>query len=199
MPWIIDLQTWLLLGAQFTFALTVFIFQLWLKSSFTNKVEGYKKDLEKALTEHQIKFSQLHADRAAVIKELYNKILMIERQMRSLIVKTLTNSFESIKDNAIEILNVLEYFSQLQNYVEEISIYLNEDLYNLINNFIEKDRKYFSEISNLANRLEESQKEDRQGEIMVFKTMLKDRLSATDLEVVRQKLIKEFRSLLGVN
>lgn len=78
---------------------------------------------------------------------------MTENQVRSFIVKALTSSFESINYTIAEILNILEFFSKLQNYVEEIRIYLDEDIYNLINSLIEEYRKYFSEISALRDKL----------------------------------------------
>lgn len=124
---------------------------------------------------------------------------MTENQVRSFIVKALTSSFESINYTIAEILNILEFFSKLQNYVEEIRIYLDEDIYNLINSLIEEYRKYFSEISALGDKLSKSKEEDRKGEVFKFKKMLEDRISVNDLKTAKQSLIKEFRSLLGVN
>ncbi|MFQ5353733.1 MAG: hypothetical protein ACE5DR_02195, partial [Thermodesulfobacteriota bacterium] len=74
MDWLALLK--FLSGAGIVSAALAYIAKRIIDTFLASRIENYKSNLEKIAIEHEIRFQQLHTERAQVIKELYEKIVV---------------------------------------------------------------------------------------------------------------------------
>lgn len=63
----------------------VFILRKFIDSSFAMEMESFKAGLEKEATKFRTQFQHLHAERAEVIKQTYQKLVTVLRNLESMV------------------------------------------------------------------------------------------------------------------
>ncbi len=105
------------------------------KQLLAKDLEEFKYSLERSSTEFRIKFEKLHAERAEVIKNLYQKIIDKEDSFRSLI-NPIQLSGEPSQEEKIRV--VVEKANEMIKYFRRNKIFFEEDLCNEVNILIKK-------------------------------------------------------------
>ncbi|MEI8224457.1 MAG: hypothetical protein WCG82_00850 [Bacteroidota bacterium] len=117
------------------------------KSTLALELETHKKQLDKVLVEHQIKFGKLHQDRLDVIKLIHNKLYDLEKALRHL--TTISQKEERDLERENYAINELE---NLKDLLEINQIYFNEEVCNRIEDTVNEGERFLSEMISIKNR-----------------------------------------------
>ncbi|WP_194974717.1 hypothetical protein [Aquiflexum lacus] len=118
------------------FGFTVWMVKLLIEKFFTTGLETYKNKLQGQLKEfeyklrridfeHQVKFSDLHKDRAYVIKDVYGKLIEIEIKAKKAIQNKEENIMEEIAED-IYSLNIFFHKNEIYFSDETSKIFYNQ-------------------------------------------------------------------------
>lgn len=107
------------------------------KLELNKQIESYKTNLQKATFEHQIKYSKLHEERALVIKELFSKLVKVEKSMGSFVAL-----FEPVGERPKEEKgkDAAKDFNDFLDYVRTNEIYFSDDICELMYKIIDEIR-----------------------------------------------------------
>ena len=167
---------------------------------FSRSVERYKTELEKTRFEYQVKFSKLHEERALVIKELFSKLVTVEKSMGSF-VAIFEPAGQPPKEEKGKI--AAEDFNLFVDYFGLNEIYFQDDItelvYKIINEIKEAWYKFimYPSYKNTEHflpdpKLAELEEKKIKNWIEAWKTIRED------LPPLRTRLKKELQKLLGV-
>ncbi|KUO52318.1 MAG: hypothetical protein APF76_04600 [Desulfitibacter sp. BRH_c19] len=166
----------------------VYVAKQIIKLVIDKDLEKFKNDLHIATLDHQIIYSRLHDDRAKVIKELYTKLVRMERIMNDL-------TGHANKEKANEAINQI---LDAKYFFEENRVYFQKDLSELIEEIVKTTHNnYFYASWNCEYQPHEIDSNE------IREQTIQKRLEGW--ESVKEKvprlkdtLEKEFRMLLGV-
>jgi nicotinamide mononucleotide adenylyltransferase len=131
-------------GAGIISAALIYIAKRVIDTFLDTRIESYKANLEKIAIEHGIRFQQLHTERAQVIKELYEKIVVLDFALGSAL-KPLQHESEP---SLVEKVNALsKAFNDLYFFFPAKRIYFEKKLCSAIDNIIKISRGVFSDIT----------------------------------------------------
>ncbi len=188
------------------------------KHNYILELERFKEKLNESALEHKVKFTQLHEERAAIIKELYQRILNLGEDLRDQTIALGVNGFMSGGENPGEPAGSAESTANVTNgngsliidivtnelidfyhYFLQKRIYFSNELIALIDQLFEK---YLGQIQYALN-LRSYLKTCRNGDGPNFACDL-ERISIDinqTVEVIgrlEERVIQEFQELLGV-
>jgi hypothetical protein len=151
-----------------------------------------KKWTDKALRTYQIRFSKLHSDRADVIRELYSKLVNMEKSLRSYMNRVQYKNAPSEKEQqemaAKDTGNFITFF-------DENRIFFDTNVCDLIEKIYEECRKawidfhIYSDVTHLPQVIQSKKAELQLDAYNSIKEKFPE---------LRKKLEDEFRKLLGV-
>ena len=149
-----------------------------------------RKWAEKSLHEHHVRFSKLHDDRAVVIKELYTRLVKMEKS-----VITFMNPFQY--ENALPTEQQQKIAAKdawnFIMYHDENRIFFSSDVCNLIEEIYKTYRKAWIDFTVYAeSNLPSIHSIDRKRQNEAFE-VVKEKMPK-----LRERLEVEFRTLLGV-
>lgn len=155
---------------------------------YDKEIERFKNDLHRSAFEHQIIYSKLHNDRAEVIRQIYAKIVRMERIMNDL---TAYITKEKVEEALPAILEAKYFF-------EENKVFFGKDLSHLIEDFVTKTHNaYFDASWNSDYQLHEID-DDRIKDETVKKRLNGWKIVRDKVPELKEELEKNFRDLLGV-
>ena len=174
-------------GSAILLAAVGFMVKSIINHFLSKDIEKFKKELELATIEHQVRFSNLHEKRALVISKLFELISEAHQ---------LTRSFTSPlgfvgQDKKKEFDAALKKSFELSDFADKNKIYFPEDICSDIEELVLSIRKPTIEFGIAVHREEE------------FKNRKEDAWTkawqAIDEKVppIRKKLESEFRKILG--
>lgn len=105
-----------------------------IENSFLKSLEKYKTDLEKTKYEHQVRFGKLHEERAVVIKELFKKLVSVEKTMGSFFAFFEPAGEKLTKEEKGKI--AADHFNNFIDYFAFNEIYFKDDITELVNKII---------------------------------------------------------------
>jgi len=169
-----------------------------IESFLARKLESHKNNLEKIAIEHSIRFQHLYSERATVVKELYEKLIILDESLHS----TLRRFQATGEDELEEKVNALGgYFNDLRNYYLPKRIFLEESLCELIDKILDRAKGIFYDVTTFEVSTDDlSHRYDKE--------LLKERrkiweqargVYEKDVSVLKKTLEDEFRTLLGIN
>jgi len=157
----------------------------------TRDIEGYKSQLQQAALEHQVRFSNLHEERAKRIADLYGRIAA-----QSVACQRYVHQFGQV--NRQEGFAELEaQFADLYLFLETSRIYLPEHICILLDKLIGEVRKavvgvyVYSGTTDHANaNVQEERSKTFLGAVKAFEV---------EIPAAKKVLEDEFRKMLGVD
>ncbi|MCM3216746.1 hypothetical protein ABER75_11645 [Niallia taxi] len=165
------------------------------KANLDKEMEHFKLKLQIETTEHQIKYTKLHEDRANTIKELYKYIVNMEQSLNSL-VSLYEFHGEDGKEKKAQ--KYMQSFNTAYEYYHINKIYLSENTCSIIDSLLDELRGIWSEFYSydLINGLSEKHVE-RQEQREVWRTCYKE--MKEKVPKIKRDLENDFRSMLGVS
>lgn len=149
---------------------------------YGRKFEAFRKELEKSILEHQIRFSKLHEIRAKVLAELYRFLVSAEGAVGNVVTPIGYEGQDSLEDRAKYAWKSIVDFN---NYLLEHEIYLEPKL-------CEPIHKILHEMKSLVIR---------SGRIKDDPKVWIDLISKfeTAVKPAKQKIANYFRNILGIS
>lgn len=189
---------WLLIF-QAILSLGIFLGQQHIINKFNQRLEKYKKDLEKTSLEHQIRFSRLHEKRAAVIKNLHFRLITLEA-----LISTTHFTIQLGEDLTKNIQRLDQYHDRFVEYIEYNGIYFTKQTLDTLNittktidHFICCVQNYDQLVEIIKNKSEEKDK-IRYTEKADW-NINEVNITIESIKKLKEDLENEFRTLLGVN
>jgi hypothetical protein len=163
------------------------------KLELDKTLESYKNTLLQISHENQIKFSKLHQERAEVIKQLYSKLVRMEKSMTSFM-----NPFQWTGEPPEEEKRKIASTDaqDFMNFFEENEVLLNPETCKIINSISDafykawREHNRYLRKSNMKLQLTE---EDIDKSLTAFEETLKKEVPS-----LKEKLKDDFRQNLGV-
>ena len=158
------------------------------KAELEQQNKNFQHQLDAKLQEFNIKFSNLHNERANVIKELYLKMLILQSSINDILKidrkhvdNTLLNSFSNS-------------FGDLKKYYLPNKIYFSEELALKIDSLILEYAKFAEDFTNilLESKKELTHQSNDENWSNIYE---KSKSFSND---INKELIKDFREILGV-
>jgi len=174
------------------------------KGALALELETHKKQLDKILIEHQIKFGKLHQDRLDVIKLFNTKLIDIQIALEEFI--SFWQGPEHLYDTKKEEKARME-LDKLTVLLEINQIYFNQNLCNKLKDIATKGNKFVRKMVLLKREgltYKEILEKDRMTPIAEDQTHTEKWL-ALEIEVnekiteARAEMTNEFRKLIGVD
>lgn len=170
-----------------TFTLKAII-RHWLDQS----LETYKADLKNATIEHEIRFAQLHTDRAQIIRELYRKMVDMQRSMRSL-MNPMQWVNEPTQDKKME--TAQKAANEFIHYYQKNKIFFKEEICIIIDEVVKMIFDAWVKYTTFGDMafLTPTMIESRSRKLLDAYGIVTDKVSE-----IAKKIENEFRGLLGV-
>tara|TARA_R110000868_G_scaffold189777_2_gene433347 strand:+ start:11339 stop:11935 length:597 start_codon:yes stop_codon:yes gene_type:complete len=177
----------------------VYLGKFFLEKSSEVIIENHKNQLEILKTEHQIKFSKLHEERAEIIKIIYHDFFELENKLEYL--TTLFQGPEWINEKSRDEDAIKKYRETFER-IEKNRIYFSE---NLCLQFISALEEYYKIIELMLNAKNKAKYEsdgsgfrfpENEGSIDLWKNA--ENKVKKDIKNLRLELAEEFRKLIGV-
>jgi len=164
------------------------------------QIENHKSDLEKLNIKYQIQFSSLHAERAEIIKSIYN--LLYDHK----------NIIHDVMNNELDEQNPIGHLKQKLDYWSELAIILSETFHKNkiffsieqvdsinkihleINQINEMTKSFFVNNKNITQNINKIFNEN----IEFKKLRARSEIILENVMVLEKELEEEFRKLLGV-
>ncbi|WNF35675.1 hypothetical protein RJD24_14600 [Bacillaceae bacterium IKA-2] len=102
------------------------------KTRLNKELEGHKSELQKSIFEHKTKFSNLHGERANVIKELYKKLTNLETYLKDYYSDITDNQDKLLVGKTLSTLTTsyldfMEYFNHNRIFFDDnVCFYIEE-------------------------------------------------------------------------
>ncbi|AZK45197.1 hypothetical protein [Paenibacillus lentus] len=113
-----------------------------LKNDLVKVVENHKAELEKLKYEHQIRFSNLHQERASIIKELYTILVNLELSFDRLITPQFINGTEPDEKETDTAINNIDIFEE---FYFRNRIFFNKEICEAVDKLIDIINKLWTE------------------------------------------------------
>jgi hypothetical protein len=181
---------------------------VWLGKTIINKafdagLETYKNRLDLLKVEHQIRYSSLHEERAAILKEMFENLFLLEGALSHL-----TSPFQGPEwtEDDSRYINANEQLSKCINQLEISRIYFTVDFCDLLEESLVECRGIINGMLD-ARDGEINQKElAKYNEVMEFEEGQRPRQLwrkqrekvESDIKKRRLELAHKFRELIGV-
>lgn len=163
------------------------------KLELDKNLETYKNTLQQISQENQIKFSKLHEERAAIIKELFAKLAVMEKSMN-----TLMKPFQLVGEPSLEEKSQMaaKDANDFLEYYRQNEIVFNNETCTIINKLNESFVKAWNDFMKYQRKLKT---ESFQTEEEINKS-LSPYYDVLNKEVpeLKEKLKDDFRRTLGV-
>ena len=171
-----------------------------IEAYLSSRVERYKAELKNLTTEHSIRFQQLHTERANVIKELYNKLIVLDQSLVDALrgLHPVGNGIPTLEDK-VNALGKAHY--DLYEFYVPKKIYFEKKICELLDSIVENSRGVFLDITLYpVDPKDTSYKYDREllSERHVFWQKARETYKTTISEL-KKTLEDEFRRILGIN
>lgn len=166
--------------------------QIELKAELQGHLEGVRAGYQRFLDENQIRFSRLHADRAAAIKELYTRVAALENAL-SVMVHPVQPSSNGIQNTHKQ--TALKSYTELQNYFCENRIFFSEEDADVIEKLLETAEKVFCDYTTYdqsSDTTPRDKEDQRQLRLESYNAM------CHQFPPLRASLEKHFREALGL-
>lgn len=172
------------------------------KSELTKEVEKYKNELSQVSLEHQIKFSNLHEQRAEIIKFFFSEIVKLEGL---LIHATAINQGPEFMTDVQRDNDAIDHIRELINYFDLNRIFFSKSTVDKVDAIFKESWAIVAQMRTVRRNASEATKYTTQN-----MPVPQDYVSSSDLwnkafERVRyhfrglkEELANEFRSLLGI-
>ncbi|WP_170955079.1 hypothetical protein [Bacillus cereus] len=188
-----DIWGWLLSSAGGAGIATYFV-KKGIESTLNKKLEEYKSELQRLNTNYQIVFSKLHGDRTETIKQLYNLLFEIDRNVRNLSWEEERNNIEGLRE---EINKLMPKATELYNNYQVNRIYFSEDICKLFEAMNVKLRDVIVPINYYYFERFNVSPDDQRGEAEIKEKM---RICMDkDIPELKRKIEEEFKRILGVD
>lgn len=175
--------------------LIAYLIRIVFKSLVDKDVENFKAQLQLSISEHQIMFASLHAERAKVIKELYSKLAVTEKKMRSFLLDHSVGLDSPKREQALKSLD------EFKDYVSQNEVYFDETISQLLNGFTSSlkcmdTEKFLAEdfksVANQTGSLEDAEEANK------MKKEIWDRLNKSTIPELKRSLKQNFQKILGI-
>ncbi|RKR08194.1 hypothetical protein C8C83_5429 [Flavobacterium sp. 90] len=162
------------------------------KLELDKNLESHKSLLSQASQENQIRFSKLHSDRAEIVKNLYSKLVTMEKSMNSFMAP-----FQAAGDIPLEEKRRIAANdgNDFSDYFDSNEIFFNENTCSIINSINENFEKAFNEFTAISPG-----QPNAQNEILRMHKSMNAYYDILNKKVVelKSKLKADFRDTLGV-
>ena len=161
------------------------------KSKLNGELEGLRAGYQKILDENQIRFSQLHSDRADAIKTLYQKIADMEAAIGAVVAPLQHGGVDTQTEQKKAAAEAAE---ELRTYFSRNRIFFSRGDCDLIEKLQETAQKSFIDYTTYDGVQDMENKDrikQRQSMYDAWNTM------QTDFQDVRKSLEAEFQRTLG--
>lgn len=190
-------------GSALISGILVFLGKLVINKGFDAAMKTFENKLELMKIEHQVRFSQLHQERAVVTKDMYKMLYELKKEL-----EYYTTSFQGQEwlTDTTRRDKVLEVLKRCRNLVEENRIFFVEE-------FCEKVEKNLLECEEVIRGMEKARslgREERRskregiffppkdGKTSIGIWIEQEEKVKIEIRKNRIKLAEEFRKLLGV-
>jgi len=196
-----------LTAATFITGIIVYVARLAINKGFDVALKNHQNRLDIMKKEHEIKFTSLHNERAVVIKDLYQKLLGIEKSLKILAYPGRKDKpsyiiLRQTPPNSGEIKRVIAF-------VQENGLFFDNQVYESILDTLNKSVNYLHNIKELKKKMNGIDKtldelEDTDESVYNFLISEWAQLSADIVKLVslykedRKEIADQFRELLGV-
>jgi len=187
------------IGGTTVGVIIVFLGKFLLEKSSQLLIENHKNQLEIFKTEHQIKFSKLHEERAEIIKVIYQDFFELENKlehMTTLFQGPEWKTEKSRDEDAIK--KYRETFEKLENS----RIYFSESLCLKFTSALEEYRKIIQLMLNAKSKAKHETDgsgyrfPENKGSLDLW--IQAENKAKKDIKNLRLELAEEFRKLIGV-
>jgi hypothetical protein len=166
-------------------------FKASLKADADKEVESLKHSLQMIATEHQVRFSKLHEDRAEVIGELYKKLTHVYFHGERFVITSENNPAPYKKE---EFEDMRKELTDVFFFIEEHRIYLPESVCALLDKHLGQVRSTVV-AAGIFGQIENPNEQTMQQSFDAFTKAYED--FETDIPAARKSLETEFRKMLG--
>jgi hypothetical protein len=167
-------------------------FKIRIQADANTEIERLRSSLQIVATEHQVRFTKLHENRAEIIADLYKKLVDLHRSGESFVI-TRENNPDPAKEK--EFSELREMMSEFQRFYEQHQIYLPSHVCTSFKNLLNEitGKVWAAEI---FGRIEHPSEHILQTSADAFTKAYE----AFDEKIpaARQALEGEFRKMLGV-
>ena len=184
-------------GAAVFGAVIAYLGKASIDAFISGRVEAYKAELQRATTEHSVRFQRLHSERAEVIKEFYAKFARLDDMLYSTL-----RSFQLVGELSLEekVSKLSEQFNELRDYFLPRRIFFDEPLCKVIDSTLEIAKGIFYDITTYkVDPTHEEYKFNR--EVLKVRHEFWEKARAThkaEFAQVKAKLEEQFRAILGI-
>ena len=136
--------------AQYAFGVTAitgllaFLGKKGIEAFLSGRLEKHKAELQRAATEHSIRFQQLHTERAEVIRDLYSKVSTLDIAMKDAL-----KAFHSAPEPALgtKVDAVRTALNSIIDFYPSRRIFLEEDLCSILDSLINESGSVYINIT----------------------------------------------------
>lgn len=177
----------------------VFLGKLILTKSSDILIENHKNCLEISKTEHQIKFTNLHAERGDIIKQIYQDFYELEKKLEHMTTLFQGPGWRTEKERDND---AIAKYKDTQDKLERNRIYFSEDLCDQLASALEDYSNIIQQMLEAKNhaKYEQDGSGYRFPEGKSSFDLWKDAENKTknDIKKLRLELAQVFRELIGV-
>ncbi|WP_247731124.1 hypothetical protein [Halovivax limisalsi] len=158
---------------------------------FEKQLKSYQAELSR----EEVRFAELHEERANVMKDLYGKLTEFDEDMR-ILVDPIVSRGETDRDEKLDI--AAESVEELRRYYLRNKIYLPPDVCETMDDLLKTYRDMFHEFALLRiHDRKESALEERERTEKWLENW--EDLTTDEVPELKLKLETQFRDLLGVD
>ncbi|WP_176544189.1 hypothetical protein [Bacillus cereus] len=165
-----------------------------IEKKLNEQLADYNSALQKLNTNYQIVFSKLHGDRTETIKQLYNILFEVDRNVRNLKWEEERANIEGIRE---EISKLMRKATELNDNYQVNRIYFSEDICELFESMNAKLRDVILPINYYYFERFHVSLENQGSETEIKEKMRK--YMDEDIPELKGKIEEEFKKILGVN
>lgn len=188
-----------IVGSAFMSGVLIFLGKLIINKGFDAALKTFETKLDLMKIEHQIRFSELHQQRALIMKSLYKELFLLEKKLDHM-----TTSFQgpewSTDDSRKK--QAMERLSICQDMVEENRILFPEQFWSKIERSLSACEDVIKRMEK-AKSLERNKGYDRSStgrkETPLQVWLNEEERVKTEIRNNRIELANDFRALLGAN
>ncbi|HDR7412285.1 TPA: hypothetical protein QCX14_002371 [Bacillus toyonensis] len=188
-----DIWGWVLSSAGGAGVATYFV-KKGIESTLNKKLEEYKSELQRMNNNYQIVFSKLHGDRTETIKQLYNILFEIDRNVRNLKWEVERANIEGIREQTNKL---MPKSTKFHTDYQVNRIYFSEDICKLFESMHEKLANVIVPIHTFYLQRFTASEEDLEREEEIKEEMRK--YMDEDIPKLKGRIEEEFKRILGVD
>lgn len=169
-----------------------------IEAFLSGRVEAYKKNLEKVAYEHSVKFQHLHAERAESIKNVYEKLVILDEAIHSTLRQFQRADEPSLED---KIKTLAEAFNSFRDYFIPRRIFFEEGICEIVESIIDAARGVFIDITTLPVDPGSVEYEVNRGLLTERHEFWEKarKLHSREIKKLKDCLEEKFRLMLGIN